>query len=178
MNENVKKLDSALADWEKVSAILSDSALVRAIGCIRDREVGKTAGECDFGLIEEATEELLILNGEDPDEVREYAQRRAEENLKSFTEASSRTASAGRRVAGRILPVAAAVAAVLIAAVVLMIFGTGSIRGFAYTLLLGVIVSMFTAILVTRFLMNRFVDAGCTEIRLFAKVKAEEEVAQ
>ncbi len=66
----------------------------------------------------------------------------------------------------------------LIAAVVLMIFGTGSIRGFAYTLLLGVIVSMFTAILVTRFLMNRFVDAGCTEIRLFAKVKAEEEVAQ
>ena len=66
----------------------------------------------------------------------------------------------------------------LIAAVVLMIFGTGSIRGFAYTLLLGVIVSMFTAILVTRFLMNRFVDAGCTEIRLFAKVKAEEEVEQ
>ena len=118
MNENVKKLDSALADWEKVSAILSDSALVRAIGCIRDREVWKTAGECDFGLIEEATEELLILNGEDPDEVREYAQRRAEENLKSFTEASSQTASAGRRVAGRILPVAAAVAAVLIAAVV------------------------------------------------------------
>ena len=66
----------------------------------------------------------------------------------------------------------------LIAAVVLMIAGTGSIRGFAYTLLLGVVVSMFTAILVTRFLMNRFVDAGCTEIRLFAKVKAEEEVEQ
>ena len=66
----------------------------------------------------------------------------------------------------------------LIAAIVLMIFGTGSIQGFAYTLLLGVIVSMITAVLVTRFLMNWFVDAGCTEIRLFTKVKAEEEVAQ
>ncbi len=66
----------------------------------------------------------------------------------------------------------------LIAAIVLMILGTGSIQGFAYTLLLGVVVSMITAVLVTRFLMNRFVDAGCSEIRLFAKVKAEEEVAE
>ena len=68
----------------------------------------------------------------------------------------------------------------LIAAIVLLIFGTGSIQGFARTLLLGVVVSMITAILVTRFLMNRFVDAGCTNIGLYAKVKAEaeEEVAQ
>jgi protein-export membrane protein SecD len=68
----------------------------------------------------------------------------------------------------------------LIAAIVLLIFGTGSIQGFARTLLLGVVVSMITAILVTRFLMNRFVDAGCTSIGLYAKVKAEaeEEVAQ
>ena len=60
----------------------------------------------------------------------------------------------------------------------LLIFGTGSIQGFARTLLLGVVVSMITAVLVTRFLMNRFVDAGATEVSLFAKVKAEEEVAQ
>jgi len=68
----------------------------------------------------------------------------------------------------------------LIAAIVLLIFGTGSIQGFARTLLLGVVVSMITAILVTRFLMNRFVDAGCSNIGLYAKVKAEaeEEVAQ
>ena len=64
----------------------------------------------------------------------------------------------------------------LIAAVVLMIFGTGSIQGFAKTLLLGVVVSMFTAILVTRFLMNRFVGAGVTKLSLYTKVKAEEEV--
>jgi protein-export SecD/SecF family membrane protein len=64
----------------------------------------------------------------------------------------------------------------LIAAIVLLIFGTGSIQGFAKTLLLGVVVSMFTAILVTRFLMNRFVAAGATKISLYTKVPAEKEV--
>lgn len=42
----------------------------------------------------------------------------------------------------------------IIAAIVLMVFGTGSVQGFAKTLLLGVLVSMFTALLVTRFLMT------------------------
>lgn len=42
----------------------------------------------------------------------------------------------------------------LIAAIVLLIFGTGSIQGFAKTLLLGVLVSMFTAIIITRVLVN------------------------
>ncbi len=63
----------------------------------------------------------------------------------------------------------------LIAAIVLLIFGTGSIQGFAKTLLLGVVVSMFTAILVTRFLMNRFVAAGATKVSLFTRIKAEKE---
>jgi len=64
----------------------------------------------------------------------------------------------------------------LIAAVVLLFYGTGSIQGFARTLLLGVVVSMFSAILVTRFLMNCFVNAGATKISLYTKVKAEKEV--
>ena len=64
----------------------------------------------------------------------------------------------------------------LIAAVVLLYFGTGSIQGFAKTLLLGVVVSMFSAIMVTRFLMNRFVNAGATNVSLYTKVKAEKEV--
>ena len=42
----------------------------------------------------------------------------------------------------------------IIAAVVLMIFGTGSVRGFAITLLLGVLTSMLTAIVVSRFLVT------------------------
>ncbi len=63
----------------------------------------------------------------------------------------------------------------LIAAIVLLFFGTGSIQGFAKTLLLGVVVSMFTAIMVTRFLMNRFVNAGATKTSLYTKVKDEEK---
>ena len=66
----------------------------------------------------------------------------------------------------------------LIAAIVLLFFGTGSIQGFAKTLLLGVVVSMFTAIMVTRFLMNRFVNAGATNIALYTRVKAEKEVQE
>ena len=43
----------------------------------------------------------------------------------------------------------------IIAAVVLLFFGTGSVQGFATTLLLGVLASMLTAILITRFLLTR-----------------------
>ena len=45
----------------------------------------------------------------------------------------------------------------LISAVVLGIFGTGTIRGFAITLGVGVVVSMFTAITITRFLLRRMI---------------------
>ena len=41
----------------------------------------------------------------------------------------------------------------LIAAVVLMIFGTGTIKGFATTLLISVLASLFTAVVVTRWLL-------------------------
>ena len=42
----------------------------------------------------------------------------------------------------------------LIAAVVLLIFGTGTIKGFATTLLISVLASLFTAVLVTRWLLK------------------------
>ena len=64
----------------------------------------------------------------------------------------------------------------LIAAVVLLIFGTGSIQGFAKTLLLGVVVSMISAILITRFLMNRFVNAGSNKVGLYTKESVGKEV--
>ncbi len=44
----------------------------------------------------------------------------------------------------------------LIAAIVLFNFGTGPIKGFAVTLSIGIITSMFTAIMVTRMLINWF----------------------
>lgn len=48
----------------------------------------------------------------------------------------------------------------VIAAVVLWIFGTGTIIGFAKTLLIGTLVSMFTAIMVTRFLLRQLCIFG------------------
>ena len=46
----------------------------------------------------------------------------------------------------------------LIAAVVLFIFGTGAIKGFAITLSIGILTSMFTAIMGTRAIINLFVS--------------------
>ncbi len=66
----------------------------------------------------------------------------------------------------------------LIAAIVLMFYGTGSIQGFAKTLLLGVITSMFTAVVVTRFLMKNIVNLGIKNTGLFAKVKQVEKEEQ
>ena len=63
----------------------------------------------------------------------------------------------------------------LIAAIVLMFYGTGSIQGFAKTLLLGVIASMFTAVVVTRFLMKNVINLGIKNKAMFAKVPAVEE---
>ena len=54
-----------------------------------------------------------------------------------------------------------------ISAVVLLIFGTGPIQGFAWALLIGVVVSMVSAILVTRFLVNRMYDMGIVNSRLY-----------
>jgi preprotein translocase subunit SecD len=48
----------------------------------------------------------------------------------------------------------------LIAGFVLYFFGSGTVKGFATTLNIGVICSMFTAITVTRFLLKSFVNSG------------------
>ncbi|NMD38597.1 MAG: protein translocase subunit SecD [Christensenellaceae bacterium] len=43
----------------------------------------------------------------------------------------------------------------IIAAVVLFIFSTGSLKGFAITLFLGIVTSMFTALIISKFLLTR-----------------------
>ena len=48
----------------------------------------------------------------------------------------------------------------LIAAIVLNVMGTGAIKGFAQTLALGIILSMFTAMVVTRVLLYLFYAVG------------------
>jgi preprotein translocase subunit SecD len=46
----------------------------------------------------------------------------------------------------------------LIAALVLFQFGTGPVRGFAVTLSIGILASMFTAIFVTRLIYEFFLE--------------------
>lgn len=51
----------------------------------------------------------------------------------------------------------------MIAAAVLFFFGTGNIRGFAITLGLGVLLSMFTAITLTQFMLKLLVNSKVVE---------------
>ncbi len=59
----------------------------------------------------------------------------------------------------------------LIAAVVLWIFGSGSIRGFAQTLVLGIALSMFTALVVTKLLINAFYAMGMKKEKWYGVAK-------
>ncbi|MDO4619688.1 MAG: protein translocase subunit SecD [Lachnospiraceae bacterium] len=59
----------------------------------------------------------------------------------------------------------------LIAAAVLGLLGTGSIKGFAMTLALGVALSMFTALVITRLLINAVYALGVREKKLWAREK-------
>ncbi|MBO5037299.1 MAG: protein translocase subunit SecD [Clostridia bacterium] len=63
----------------------------------------------------------------------------------------------------------------VIAAIVLMIFGKGTIQGFAVTLLIGVICSMLTAVFVTKYLLRSLVVFGVKNPVLYglSRKKAE-----
>ena len=65
----------------------------------------------------------------------------------------------------------------LIAAVVLLVYGTGTIRGFGMTLGLSVLVSMFTAVFVTRIILKNMVAAKRWQPAAFTsgEIKEEEE---
>ncbi len=57
----------------------------------------------------------------------------------------------------------------LIAAGVLWLRGSGTVRGFAQTLALGIIVSMFTALVITRLIIYSFYAIGIRNEKLYAK---------
>ena len=59
----------------------------------------------------------------------------------------------------------------LIATVVLMLLGSGSIKGFAVTLMLGIVLSMFTALFVTKMLLNSFLELGAQNPKMYGKAK-------
>ncbi len=55
----------------------------------------------------------------------------------------------------------------LIAAVVLLLLGPGSVKGFAQTLALGIVLSMFTALVVTRYILYAFYALGLKSEKLY-----------
>lgn len=61
----------------------------------------------------------------------------------------------------------------LIAAAVLGWLGTGSVRGFAMTLALGIVVSMFTALVVSRLIVNALYAVGVRDAKFYAKKKEQ-----
>ena len=65
----------------------------------------------------------------------------------------------------------------LIAAIVLMVFGTGSVRGFANMLALSVVCSMFTAIVISRILLLNMINVIPNKPELFS-AKALKKEAQ
>lgn len=59
----------------------------------------------------------------------------------------------------------------LIAAVVLALRGSGTVKGFAYTLGIGIVLSMFTALVVTRWIMKCFFAIGLKSEKLYGRQK-------
>lgn len=55
----------------------------------------------------------------------------------------------------------------LIAAILLLIFGTGSIQGFAMTLLIGIVFSFLNSIFLTRFLIKQMININSTSEKLY-----------
>ncbi len=55
----------------------------------------------------------------------------------------------------------------IIAAVILMILGTGTIKGFGTTLLIGVVVSMISAIFITKFLLKQMIGMNVKNLWLY-----------
>ena len=50
-----------------------------------------------------------------------------------------------------------------------MFYGTGTIKGFAITLLIGVIASLFTAVFITRFLFKHVARLGLKNTALYTR---------
>lgn len=64
----------------------------------------------------------------------------------------------------------------LIASVVLMALGSGTVKGFAYTLMIGIILSMFTALVVTRWILYSFYWLGLRDEKFYGRAKERKTI--
>ena len=58
-----------------------------------------------------------------------------------------------------------------IAALVLMILGSGTVKGFAYTLMISIVLSLFTALFVAKYLMRSLFAVGFKDEKFYGKAK-------
>ena len=64
----------------------------------------------------------------------------------------------------------------LIAAAVLWLMGTGSVKGFAMTLALGIVLSMFTALVISRLIVNAFYAIGLRDEKFYGRQKERKTI--
>ena len=64
----------------------------------------------------------------------------------------------------------------LIAAIVLGLKGSGSVKGFASTLALGIVLSMFTALVISRLLMTALYTLGLRDAKYYGKAKEHKTI--
>ena len=64
----------------------------------------------------------------------------------------------------------------LIAAAVLYLFGSGTIKGFAQTLAIGIVLSMFTALVVTKYLLVSLYMVGCDKEGMYGVQKEPKQI--
>jgi len=63
-----------------------------------------------------------------------------------------------------------------IAAIVLMLLGSGTVRGFAYTLMISIVASLFSALGITRWIMYALYALGCKNEKLYGKAKERKNI--
>ena len=64
----------------------------------------------------------------------------------------------------------------LIAAFVLMWLGSGTVKGFAYTLALGIVISMFTSLVVSRLIVNALYAVGIHDPKFYGSTKERKAI--
>ncbi len=63
-----------------------------------------------------------------------------------------------------------------LAAVILMAMGSGTVKGFAYTLMISIVMSMFTALVVTRWILYSFHALGLKNEKLYGRAKEKKTI--
>ncbi|MBQ8524506.1 MAG: hypothetical protein IJ457_07785 [Clostridia bacterium] len=112
------RLEEKLAEYEKHDPISNDEELIKAIEIIIEAEEKLPADECDYALIEEAVDAVLMLKGEDIDALEMRSAEVAERHLAEVAKGSLSGPKVRFVHLKRILPIAAIISLVIIGSLV------------------------------------------------------------